>query len=397
MEYLVKYGAPPRILVDGSPHLGTDNLVRILRNARDDLRDMGGEVRFGARVNRLVVEDGRVKGVEVEYHRPAPERGPRRDRGGGGDGRTVAAATADDPAVTVTREFVPADAVVLATGHSARDVYEHLHECGVKLEAKGFAVGFRVEHPQSLINRIQYGLEWGRRVVTGSGRTDAANMREFGGGEGEGGEEGEGEGGSIGRLPVASYRLATDRAEDGTEIEDAVVEEVDGLGSGVEADGGVVIDGSGSSGGTAKRKPRRRGVYSFCMCPGGQIVPSSTDPNEMCVNGMSFSKRDSRFANSALVVTVDADDEILEPYRRLGHGVLAGLEFQRDVERRAAVMGGGDMTVPVQRLTDFVDGIAPSTSTTSNTTTTTTTDSFPISSYRLGYFRQRVTSYILSP
>jgi len=110
-------------------------------------------------------------------------------------------------------------------------------------------------------------------------------------------------------------------------------------------------------------------VYSFCMCPGGQIVPTSTDPDEICINGMSFSRRDSFWANSALVVTVAANDTVLEPYRQ-EHGVLAGIAFQRDMERRAAVMGGGNLTVPVQRLTDFIAGRPSVTA--------------PSSSYRLG-------------
>ena len=113
-----------------------------------------------------------------------------------------------------------------------------------------------------------------------------------------------------GRLPVASYRLATDKAFDGDS---------------------------------------NRGAYSFCMCPGGQIVPASTEPEEVCVNGMSFSKRDSLWANSALVVTVSPDEEFREK-----HGVLAGSTFQREMERAASKMGGGNLTVPVQRLTDFI-------------------------------------------
>ena len=130
-------------------------------------------------------------------------------------------------------------------------------------------------------------------------------------------------------MPVASYRLATDKAFDGEQ---------------------------------------NRGAYSFCMCPGGQIVPSSTEEGELCINGMSFSNRDSLWANSALVVTVSQDDPILDKYR--SHGCLAGLEFQRDIERKAFKLGGMNMTVPVQRLTDYVNGVVSS--------------SIPESSYRLG-------------
>ena len=204
------------------------------------------------------------------------------------------------------KNTIMGDAVVIATGHSARDVYEELHRAGVQLEAKGFAAGFRVEHPQRLINEIQYGSEWGASVHTGKKVTDEANQEHFLAGVQH-----------SGKLPVPSYRLATDKAFDGS---------------------------------------ANRGAYSFCMCPGGQIVPASTEPNEVCVNGMSFSKRDSLWANSALVVTVSADDEVLEPYRA-EYGVLAGIAFQRDMERRASIMGGGNLTVPVQRLTDFVNGV----------------------------------------
>eukprot|EP00980_Cylindrotheca_fusiformis_P006909 scaffold1442_cov128-Cylindrotheca_fusiformis.AAC.30 len=289
LEKLVEFGAPSNILWEGSPHLGTDNLVRLLRNLRKHLQDIGGEIHFGTKMTNLLMEDGVVKGVKVE-----DESGSR---------------------------VIYADATVLATGHSARDVYETLHTSGVQLEAKGFAVGFRIEHPQKLINDIQYGDEWGPSVQTGKSTTDAVNLEYFGGSPPQ----------HRGKLPVPSYRLATDKAD----------------------------DSCGSF----------RGVYSFCMCPGGQIVPSSTDPNEICVNGMSFSKRDSVWANSALVVTVAPDDPILEPYRE-EHGVMAGLAFQRDMERRASIMGGGNWTVPVQRVTDFCDGHLSS--------------SIPSSSYRLG-------------
>jgi len=212
------------------------------------------------------------------------------------------------------------DFVVLATGHSARDVYEHLHEAGIKLEPKGFAAGFRVEHPQRIINKIQYGDVWGCSAYSGKKVTDDWNNIFFADKEER----------HAGKLPVSSYRLATDKAFDGNS---------------------------------------HRGAYSFCMCPGGQIVPASTHPDEVCVNGMSFSGRDSIFANAALVVTVDPNDPILDEYKEK-YGVLAGIEFQRDMERRAAKMGGGKFVVPVQRLTDFCNE-KPSTSA-------------PSSSYKLG-------------
>jgi uncharacterized FAD-dependent dehydrogenase len=289
LQTLVDFGAPSNILWEGAPHLGTDNLVRLLRSMRHRMEELGGEIHFGTKMTGLVMEGQKMKSITAEQK----------------DGKHIS---------------FEGDAFVLATGHSARDVYESLHHSGVKLEPKGFSVGFRIEHPQAIINQIQYGDEWGVCVKTGKSLTDAANEDYFG----EPTEH------HIARMPVPSYRLATDQAK----------------------------DGSGN----------QRGVYSFCMCPGGQIVPSSTDPNEVCVNGMSFSRRDSKWANSALVVTVAPDDEILKDYRT--HGVLAGLEFQRDMERRASSLGGGNLTVPVQRMTDFIDGIVSST--------------IPSSSYRLG-------------
>jgi len=309
LETLVKYGAPERILVEGAPHLGTDNLVRLLRNMREDLRGLGGEIHFGTKASRYLIEDGKIRGVEAECVE-------------------VNERSKSKPIDSEAREHESSktfygDAVVLATGHSARDVYEELHKSGVELEPKGFAVGFRIEHPQRLINEIQYGKDWGSRVFTKRPSTDTVNTEHF---EklSDGTEELH-----QGTLPVASYRLATDKAFDGEQ---------------------------------------NRGAYSFCMCPGGQIVPSSTEEGELCINGMSFSNRDSLWANSALVVTVSQDDPILDKYR--SHGCLAGLEFQRDIERKAFKLGGMNMTVPVQRLTDYVNGVVSS--------------SIPESSYRLG-------------
>jgi uncharacterized FAD-dependent dehydrogenase len=313
LETLVQYGAPRDILVQGAPHLGTDNLVRLLRNMRLDLQRRGGEIWFGTKMTEFLVQEGVVKGVK--YEKTTTSTNDKKDSG-------------------VDNGVLYGDAVVLATGHSARDVYEQLRVAGVELQAKGFAVGFRVEHPQKWINNIQYGKEWGVSVVTGRKTTDAINQEYFDtllpNGEGSDNSNVKDAHAHAGRLPVPSYRLATNEAFDGEQ---------------------------------------NRGVYSFCMCPGGQIVPTSTDPNEVCVNGMSFSRRDSLWANSALVATVTPDDPILQPYRK-EHGVMAGLAFQREMEQRAAVMGGGNLKVPVQRVTDFV-AARPSTTA-------------PSSSYRLG-------------
>jgi uncharacterized FAD-dependent dehydrogenase len=323
LQTFVQYGAPESILVEGSPHLGTDNLVRIIKKMRQELRALGGEVRFGARVTNINQSGGAVTGVKVMY----------------GDTTTIERFESNLVGFHSLRsgstETIEADAVVLATGHSARDIFQELASMGVNLEPKGFAVGFRVEHPQSLINKIQYGKEWAPSVVTGKAATDIANRRTTQTSEtlsvpADGQPHVSPPTIHPGHLPVASYRLATNEAFDGT---------------------------------------RNRGVYSFCMCPGGQIVPASTNPEECCVNGMSFSRRDSLWANSALVVTIDPNDPILTEYIS-SHGILAGVAFQQDMERRAAKMGGGSLVVPVQRITDFLQD--------------TMSTSAPPSSYRLG-------------
>lgn len=280
-----------------------------MQNMRQDIRKRGGKIIFGAKVSEICIEDKRAVGVNVSYSE-AIERGP---------GGTIQKGPQRGSGV------IMADGgVILATGHSARDFYEMLHEKGVKLEAKGFAAGFRVEHPQKIINKIQYGNEWGAKVITGKNVTDSKNMEYF---RGKGKDDLDL---NCSQLPVPSYRLATDKAYDGA---------------------------------------RHRGVYSFCMCPGGQVVQASTISDGVCVNGMSFSRRDSLWANSALVVTIDPNDPLLEPYRR-HYGVLAGIAFQRDMEQRAATLGGGNFTVPVQRVTDFIDGRV--------------SETVPSSSYRLG-------------
>lgn len=238
LEVLRFHGADESILYDAHPHIGTDRLPRVIAAIRRTLLQAGGEIHFGRRVTDLWLEQGAVKGV-------VDARGDR----------------------------IEGAAVILATGHSARDVYELLHDRGVALEAKPFAMGVRAEHPQALIDRIQYGP---------SGRG--------------------------GCLPAASYALVA-RAGD-------------------------------------------RGVYSFCMCPGGFIVPALTAPGESVVNGMSPSGRNSRFANSGMVTEVRLSDFAhLVPE----HGPLAGLRFQQAFERAAFAHGGGRQIVPAQRLTDFME------------------------------------------
>ncbi len=243
-EIFVAHGAPPRILTDAHPHIGSNLLPNVIKAIRASILNAGGEVRFQSKVVDFLVSDAHhhLRGV-----------------------------------LTADGGEVLADAVILATGHSARDIYHLLAARAILMEAKSFAVGCRIEHPQPFIDRAQYHLD-----------ANLARPR---------------------MLPAASYRLAT--------------------------------------------QIRGRGVHSFCMCPGGWIVPASTCNDEVVVNGMSLSRRDSPFANSGLVVTVDPTD--------LGawhgpHGVLAGIAFQKHLEQAAKLAGGGGQSAPAQRVADFLAG-----------------------------------------
>ena len=262
----VEFGAPPEILQMGKPHLGTDRMVKILRNARYELEKMGCEIMFDETCRTVMVEDNKAVGVMTE------------------SGKTI-----------------HAEAVVLATGHSSRALFEQLSNDGVLLEFQSFASGFRIEHPQELLNELQYGERFAKEVERGKGR-----------------------------IPVADYRVAHTNKED------------------------------------------NRGVFSFCMCPGGQIVPTSTNVHELCINGMSFSRRQSLWANSGLVTNVKLEDcaPFNDEHETKPH--LSGILFQQDIERKAAVLGGGDLTVPVQTAHDFLLGVVSD------------EKSLPSSSYRLG-------------
>ena len=254
MEQIVELGGPERILVDAKPHLGTDRLVALCKAFRRVLTELGCQVRFGALVEDLIVArrggQERVVGVKL--------------KGG---------------------ERIEADRVVLAVGHSAREMYDLLAERGTAMERKPFAMGFRVEHPQRLINQIQYG-RWAESD-----------------------------------LPTADYRLAENFNE--------------------------------PSG--------HRGVYSFCMCPGGQVVPSATRPGHVCVNGMSHASRRGHWANSALVVSIrpeEFDGFGDEKLARAHGGLLAGVAMQEEAERRAYELGQGGFLAPAQTLPDFKAGVA---------------------------------------
>jgi len=247
IELLALHGAPEAILSDARPHIGSNRLPKVVTALRERLEAVGQRFEFGARVVGLCLETehGRKRASGVRL----------------ADGREIAG-----------------DAVVLATGHSARDVFEWLSESGVTLEPKSFALGVRIEHPQPLINAIQYGSAAGHPL-----------------------------------LPNAAYRIA---------------ETVEG-----------------------------RGVFSFCMCPGGWVVPASTAPGELVVNGMSLSRRDSPYANSGLVVGIEPGD-----WAKAGFsGPLAGVQLQRALEQAAFLAGGGALVAPATRATDFLARRASST------------------------------------
>jgi hypothetical protein len=238
LRLLVEHGAVSDILIDAHPHIGSNKLPKVVANIRATILRYGGLIHFDSQVTDFIVREGKMSGIVVNG-----------------------------------QDTYQAEAIVLATGHSARDIYYLLHQKNIRIEAKPFALGVRIEHPQPLIDKIQYNQ----------------STREE-------------------NLPASSYRLAC---------------QVDG-----------------------------RGVFSFCMCPGGLVVPAATAPGEIVVNGMSMSRRDSPYANSGTVVSVE-----LEDLRAFDHeGIFSGLSFQRAVEQQMFEAGDGSQQAPAQRLTDFVNG-----------------------------------------
>jgi uncharacterized FAD-dependent dehydrogenase len=235
LSALVHFGADEKILFEAHPHIGTNKLPHIITSIRNKIIECGGHVLFEKKVIDFVIDREIIKGVR----------------------------TADG-------DVINADAVILATGHSARDIFKLLHTKKILIEAKPFALGVRVEHPQSLIDSIQY---------------HCASRGDY--------------------LPAASYSL---------------VQQVNG-----------------------------RGVFSFCMCPGGIIAPAATDKNEIVVNGWSPSKRNNPYANSGIVVTVE--EKNTQAYKK--YGPLAAMYFQESVEQKAFIEGGGRLVAPAQRMIDF--------------------------------------------
>lgn len=239
LQVFVQHGASPAILVDAHPHIGTDRLPRVIENMRHTILQAGGEVYFQTRMTDLLINQGKVVGIHTEGAQCRDFMGP----------------------------------VILATGHSARDVYRWLYQNQVTVEAKGLAVGVRLEHPSHLIDQIQYHNREGRGKW----------------------------------LPAAEYSF---------------VQQVEG-----------------------------RGVYSFCMCPGGFVVPAASGPEQVVVNGMSPSNRGGKWSNSGMVVELRPEDVCPE-----GNNVLCMLEYQEELERQCWLQAGRSQTAPAQRMTDFVNG-----------------------------------------
>ncbi|ELV7524626.1 NAD(P)/FAD-dependent oxidoreductase [Flavobacterium psychrophilum] len=235
LKLLVAFGATPDILVEAHPHIGTNKLPQIIQDIREKIIEMGGKVLFETRVTDILVKNNEVQGVVIQ------------------NGDTIVS-----------------NKIILATGHSARDIFELLDKKKIFIEAKPFALGVRAEHPQSLIDQIQYSCDY----------------------RGE-------------HLPPAPY---------------SIVKQVNG-----------------------------RGMYSFCMCPGGVIAPCATSPGEVVTNGWSPSKRDQVTANSGIVIELKLED--FKPFDKFG--ALAGMEFQKSIEQKAWHLAGETQKVPAQRMIDF--------------------------------------------
>ncbi len=235
LELLVGFGASDEILIEAHPHIGTNKLPKIIQDIREKIIEMGGLVLFETRLTDIIIKNNEVQGI-----------------------------------VTQTGDTILSNKIILATGHSARDIFELLDQKKIFIEAKPFALGVRAEHPQSLIDSIQYSCDYRGEL-----------------------------------LPPAPY---------------TIVKQVGG-----------------------------RGMYSFCMCPGGVIAPCATSPGEVVTNGWSPSKRDQATANSGIVIELKLED--FQPFEK--YGALAGLEFQKSIEQKAWYLAGETQKVPAQRMVDF--------------------------------------------
>lgn len=254
LEIFVAHGAKEEILADAHPHIGTNKLPKIVSEMRESIISAGGEFIFDMKVIDFIIKNNEIKGVIAQNLKENNQQENQQNN---------------------QKEFLGIG-VILATGHSARDIFELLEKKKIHIEAKPFALGVRIEHQQSAIDQIQY---------------HKADRGKY--------------------LPASSYSLVSQ----------------------------------------VNYKGEDKGVFSFCMCPGGFIVPAATSAGEIVVNGMSPSRRDSKYANSGMVVSVDAQD--WQDYADFG--ALAALEFQKSVEKKACIMGGGTQVAPAQLMQDFVN------------------------------------------
>ena len=252
LNVFCQHGASTDILIDAHPHIGTDRLPRVIEAMRNTIINCGGEVHFQTKMESLIIEGDEVKGVIAQTtHHPSPDTQPSSPQGG-------------------QEGVVFLGPVILATGHSARDVYRYLQSSNIDIEAKGIAIGVRLEHPSHLIDQIQYHNPKGRGEY----------------------------------LPAAEYSFVT---------------QVDG-----------------------------RGVYSFCMCPGGFVIPAATGPRQIVVNGMSPANRGTRWSNSGMVVEIHPED--VE-----GDDALCMMRYQERLEELCWQQGNMKQTAPAQRMMDFVN------------------------------------------
>jgi len=291
LRILVDHGAKSDILSEAHPHIGSNKLPGVVQNIRQTILQYGGEVHFGQFVTDFILKNNKIIGVTTNNEQqttindqPTTNNEQQTTNNDHPTTNNKQQTTINQQRTTNNEQQTPnndhpatkewlADAVILATGHSARDIYHLLHKKGIRIDAKPFALGVRVEHPQPLIDSIQY-----KQYE----RSD--------------------------ELPAASYSLVCQAAG--------------------------------------------RGVFSFCMCPGGLIVPAATNPGEIVVNGMSMSRRDSPFANSGVVTSVEMDD--LAPWAQ--NGPFAAMAFQAEVERHLFAAGDGTQKAPALRLPDFIQG-----------------------------------------
>ena len=240
LEAFHEFGAPEQILYSAHPHIGTDRLKVVVKNMRNEIISLGGEIRFGCCLTDIYKANGYIQGISYR-----DEKGSVTD--------------------------IETDCLILSIGHSARDTVNMLYSHGIKMEQKAFSVGVRIEHPQELINKALFGNSWNDK-----------------------------------RLGAANYKLSN-------------------------------------------HSEHLRGAYTFCMCPGGTVVCASSEEEMVVVNGMSELARDGENANSAILVGI-------EPQHFMSSHPLAGIEIQREIERKAYMYGGGDYTAPGQKVSDFLNG-----------------------------------------